>query len=149
MPELDLEEIEKACAEATAGPWMHGAATAHGTVNNIFPVGANENDSSDGPDHIVVTDSGEYPPRIEDARFICGARTWVPDLVARVRELEAKVKEDCATAFRLGQRTMEEIESEREACAKVAESFEDLPPDANPGATAERIAREIRARGGK
>jgi hypothetical protein len=73
---------------------------------------------------IVTTDSGVYAPELHDAKFICGAREWVPALVARARELEQRevmrmLKSDLMAS------TLEKARAEeREACARLCETHD-------------------------
>lgn len=74
---MKLEEMRKLCDEATRGPW---------TWRND-EIGCYEpyTDGSSGPGSwkaIIVTDSGVYPPRENDAAFIIAARHALPKLLA-------------------------------------------------------------------
>lgn len=85
-----LDDIEHDAANATAGPWIHEPPRSQdGTIHHI---------SSPGevwPRHLMrMEDTGWTQPssfqqRAADATFIANARTDVPALVARIRELEA------------------------------------------------------------
>lgn len=121
MTEQELAAIEKACAEATEGPWT--ALWVEWRGGEVL---------CDGIHHgkwkhqaIVETDGGYYPPSPPDARFIAGSRQWVPALVAEVRRLALHEKRVRAAAL--------------EEAAKVAELWE------SDSATWLAIAKGIRA----
>lgn len=63
---MTLEEIEKLCSEATAGPW-----------------------EADG-DHVLSSQYCIADTNEADAKFIAASREIVPQLCKRVRELEAE-----------------------------------------------------------
>jgi len=77
---MNLDEIERRANAATPGPW-HGA----------MPACVHEHDdevcSIEAPDSTVLASCVK---REEDLQFILSARTDVPALIARVRELEAE-----------------------------------------------------------
>jgi hypothetical protein len=77
---MNLDEIERRANAATPGPW-HGA----------MPACAHEHDdevcSIEAPDSAVLASCVK---REEDLQFILAARTDVPALIARVREMEAE-----------------------------------------------------------
>jgi hypothetical protein len=80
--ELDLDELERLAAAATPGEWSYdwGAVWA----------------AAQGGGRMVLLDMRSYnDDRFEEAphdgAFIAAARTAVPALIARVRELEAAV----------------------------------------------------------
>jgi hypothetical protein len=66
-PALDLDELQRLCDAATPGPW-------------------------DVEDGVVLRKVGDVI-FVEDAAFIAAARDALPKLIARVRELEARVNE--------------------------------------------------------
>jgi len=78
---MNIDEIEARANAATPGPW-HGA----------MPACAHEHDdevcSIEAPDSAVLASCVK---REEDLQFILAARTDVPALIARVRELEAEL----------------------------------------------------------
>lgn len=79
MDDERLKEIEARAAAATPGPWE--VNNAHG----MCVIG-------DGGEEFVADMEGAmWQGKHEDASFIAAARTDIPDLVARVRELEAEV----------------------------------------------------------
>lgn len=104
-----LQEIEERANRATPGPWMtkpsganHGgfsldaliAATAAGKFNRIY----------------ATPPGGTYPAADQD--FIAAARQDVPDLLAEIRQLRAKVAEqesELAAARRNGDRTHRQL----------------------------------------
>jgi hypothetical protein len=65
-----LAEIEARVNAATPGPWVHDEFW--GVVDPVF-----------------VDEDGHLAP--QDMKFIAAAREDVPDLIARVRELEAEI----------------------------------------------------------
>lgn len=90
---IDLEEIEKACREATPGPWRVKWAKHHETSHSEhWIVGA------DGAGLSIAYKRGQADGEIgqdrldKDVMFAANARSWVPALVERVGELEAEVK---------------------------------------------------------
>jgi len=100
---IDLTALRKACDLATPGPWFVQADGQR--VYDIF--GPKMAAYDDEPEQewrevqIVETDGGHYPPRWNDAAFIALARTAVPDLLDRVEELEAGLREAIAIARNL------------------------------------------------
>ncbi|WKW86374.1 hypothetical protein SEA_BUDSKI_99 [Gordonia phage Budski] len=86
MSELDLDAIEARAQAAPYGPWTVGDEWAKGLGYPMF--------AGDG-DLLVYTDPpGGHYLGVEVAEFIAHARTDVPALVSRVRELEAERDED-------------------------------------------------------
>lgn len=77
----DLAAVERRAAAATEGPWLTYAGT-DGNGNSTRGVTYERNQ-----DEAVFEDRWCGPA---DAEFIAHARTDVPALVARVRELEAQ-----------------------------------------------------------
>lgn len=125
MSDQELEEIEKACAEATPGPWLveHEGYGGPEAVSCI----------ASGCRAVFGGDGGEIC-NAADARFTTGARSWVPALVAEVRRLRAP------RALQIGA----EREVEREACAQLAEAMGD---PVGQGLSGYDVATAIRARG--
>lgn len=80
----DLDEIEKACAEATPGPWT---LIDNGFGENaLIPAGGTiEADA--------ITAFRHTTDQARDAHFIANARQLVPELVAEARRLLAAVAE--------------------------------------------------------
>jgi len=80
---IDLDEIEARANAATHGPWgaliMHGVASVHAPSCYVY---TNDPLEDTHPDTIARWG--------RDAIFIASARTDVPALIARVRELEAE-----------------------------------------------------------
>lgn len=76
---FDIDELMRLHAAATPGPWK--VATWYGGYHTIRP--KKEPEKSLG-----------QIERKDDAAYICAACNAVPELVARIRELEAQV---CAT----------------------------------------------------
>jgi len=89
---MNLDEIEARANAATPGPWYVHESDRPG---DYWTVSADE----DSPFECEVFDDGsaggEYGPScsIEDRDFLVAARTDVPALIARVRELEAQLDE--------------------------------------------------------
>lgn len=80
-PTYSLDDIERACAAATEGPWEareeHGGReTGHGWLLVGSPG--------------FVGKTWGWGPSQENAAFISLARTALPELAAKVRELEAE-----------------------------------------------------------
>ena len=75
---VDLEALEKLCAEATPGPWIP-VFDRDGDIALWSGLGA-----------------GRKEPTVADAQFITAARTTLPQLIAEVLQLRAMVKE-CET----------------------------------------------------
>ena len=80
---INLDEIERRANAATHGPWgaliMHGVASVHAPSCYVY---TNDPLEDTHPDTIARWG--------RDAIFIASARTDVPALIARVRELEAE-----------------------------------------------------------
>lgn len=74
--EIDLDALEQLAAQATPGPWEVD------DCNNIriAPKGR--------PIVATIHDDEDYLPRMADAQYIAAACNAVPELIARVRELE-------------------------------------------------------------
>jgi hypothetical protein len=87
MTKLNLDEIMARCEAATPGPWVRVDPTDKGQE---YIIGTVDEDEEYGgwSSPIITCDSGVYGPRPPDAEFICHARTDIPALVERVRELE-------------------------------------------------------------
>lgn len=81
MPELDLDELERLAAQATPGPWE---------MDNNYNIRIAEGGH---PLVITINDDEDWIPRPSDARYITAACNALPELIARVRELEAKNKD--------------------------------------------------------
>ncbi|MCP3684718.1 MAG: hypothetical protein GY861_18780 [bacterium] len=77
---LDLDKLQKLCDEATPGPWWHPSGDKDICRNN--PI------ESVGWDH----NKGNWHPNSDNNyKFIAEARTALPELISRVRELEKKI----------------------------------------------------------
>lgn len=116
MTDEELEAIEKACAEATPGPW------------SVLPYPPGY--LLVGPTRTPYSYEGEVIKA--DAEFSAGARQWLPEILAEVkrlrhlcgqreREAEKAINERNAALSRmdLAERLMMD---EREACAKLVET---------------------------
>lgn len=77
---IDLDAIEARANAATPGPWTVSRSSDHPGERHI--------DAGLGAGVYVAMDVGA-----DDAAFIANARTDIPALVARVRELEAAERE--------------------------------------------------------
>lgn len=87
---MKLDEIEARTNAATPGPWIwepayEGAPMIHIEGNAHFGVGVAQGDRNEN--------SAAEAQEAADATFIAAARTDVPALVARVRELETVIRE--------------------------------------------------------
>lgn len=90
-PALDLDAVEALCAAATPGPWslrpvrFDDWGVIRSPWGTIVAVGrAGETEYDEREHRRLGTDPYEH-----NAAFIAAARTLVPQLVARVRALEA------------------------------------------------------------
>lgn len=106
-PEVDLAEIEKRAAAATAGPWVEGYVTgrcslAHqhgfGDCQFVYRIetdrqyGVRGKIASVALTRDVLSTTEEYGlPAAADIAFMAAARTDVPVLVAEVHRLRAQV----------------------------------------------------------
>jgi hypothetical protein len=99
MKDDDLDRIEAAARAATPGPW-HVEHDELGWVNRIYHCEPDDWDPSGQlSTTLVETDSGVYPPRVNDATHIATADPpTVLALVAEVRELRAQ-RQALATAL--------------------------------------------------
>lgn len=115
MSEIDLAAIEARCNAATPGPWRVGYATGRCTLPHVHGVGDCDYRVSWWDDeelHNITRDAPVGAPHGDavkvcgnysvesggvvyecDAAFIAHARTDIPALLARVRELEAALDE--------------------------------------------------------
>ena len=75
---IDLDAIEARANEATPGPWVVDRYDTHRVFRR----------TECGP--VAVADAGLHEDSTGNAAFIASARTDVPALIARVRELEAE-----------------------------------------------------------
>jgi len=87
---VDLDAVEALCEAATPGPWVLPVA-------NVFRVIAPDEPHTNKKEGIcpaypwrIVCDMGVPDGQGADARFIAEARTAVPALIARCRELTAE-----------------------------------------------------------
>ena len=76
MTKPDLDHLERLCERATPGPWGYDGVEDDHEVTYI---------DSDGDECNAAESVAET-----DAQFIAAARTALPALVARVRELEGR-----------------------------------------------------------
>lgn len=100
---IDLDEIQRLADEATPGPWHW---TDH-RVSDLVGIGGDEHYSYE-TEVLEATHGGECGCRSacildltindHDRAFIAAARTAIPALVARVRELEAENRRLCERA---------------------------------------------------
>lgn len=148
IPESELEAIEKACREATPGPWSFEEDDYTKEIGTTLGIG-----SPGWPDDIVRTDSGVYPPIRPDAVFITKSREWLPALVAEVRALaQYKTWADnrmmwLATAPEARAWTQDAVRTERELCAMVAGKMAHEAETDAGRQMADAIAEAIRKRG--
>lgn len=86
---LDIDAIEARANAATPGPWVETPYSRSGA-------GTDERYTAiTGGREVVTTDQFPCSRKPADATFIAHARTDIPALVARVRELEARPCLDC------------------------------------------------------
>lgn len=74
-----LQELEALCAAATQGPWAYEQDNGDSYVKSA------------GDGHVVaeIEESKLRTERsLDDATFICAARTAIPELIARIKELD-------------------------------------------------------------
>jgi hypothetical protein len=113
MTDAELEAIEKACAEATPGPW-------HSTPLGTF----------EGP-MWKMTDSRWHLTSNADAEFIASARSWVPALVEEVKRLRRKLGQPFVMKDGIPEPLVFPQDEARaaalEEAARVAEEY--FPPD--------------------
>lgn len=88
---LDLDELMRKHAAATPGPWSvkigdFESEDGYGTVTAPYV-------DADGKTICVPFDRDEYENDENDAAYICSACNAVPELVARIRALEAQLYE--------------------------------------------------------
>jgi hypothetical protein len=81
---LDLDAIGKACDEASPGPWEVERAGYEGDAISSITQSPNARRGIVGGDGGCICSDA-------DGHFIANARSWVPALVARVRELEEQL----------------------------------------------------------
>jgi len=85
-----IEAAERLDAAATPGPWI-ASWDEHRCIgvssSNAAIVGCRRYEDEE----IITTDYGCYGPRGGDANFIASARTLLPQLAARLRELHEYV----------------------------------------------------------
>ena len=97
MTEVELAVIEKRAEGATAGPWSilnphRGSCDGIAGPHLCAPEECDEDCPLWWrPRNIVETDSGFYPPRLNDAMFIAHARSDIPALIGEVRRLQAVI----------------------------------------------------------
>ena len=86
---MDLEKLKALCASATPGPWVHEDNDG-GVWWGIDPEGCEIRVCGCG---CLSRDKRER--NTANADFIAAARTAVPELIARVEELETALDEAC------------------------------------------------------
>lgn len=149
MTEAELEAMEKACAEATPGPWewdpgerpdeLRAPAADAERLSILNTEGWHKRPELmkrlEEVDvcAIITTDSGNYGPCEADRRFIANARQWVPALVEEVRRLRASLK----LAGRL-----QDYDAMQAAWAREGSFFR--PPDPEAGSL-DTLAQKFRA----
>lgn len=86
----EIEAIERACAKATPGPWRIDDYDMYVFAPDDSPVASTFGECWQIRGHGAEV-SGRRPVGSQDANgaFIAGARAWVPQLLARIAELEA------------------------------------------------------------
>jgi hypothetical protein len=87
---IDLEEIERRANAATPGPWGFSRDEKRYLLDETTDVVGEVAPGSTGA---AITVFAVATGALEDADFIASARTDVPALIARVRELEAELDE--------------------------------------------------------
>lgn len=78
MNNIDIQAIEARAHRATRGPWSQADIIGSNLLANVTA------DFSD-PDFVIGIAHNLHP---RDAEFIAHARTDIPKLIARIRELE-------------------------------------------------------------
>jgi hypothetical protein len=96
---LDLDAIEARANAASTGPWRINTSDKMGEDWLIGGFGLGRDD--DGTHYYIVTTDGVRASRFDnsegaksDAEFIAAARTDVPALIERIRELEGVRNEE-------------------------------------------------------
>ncbi len=102
--DLDLERLERLCAEATPGPWFIQGG------HNDYDICGNQTGTKDGwaiADRVFHLDVYTDAKRQErDAEFVIAARTALPLAIARIRELEAESERHRKAAVRFAKNYM-------------------------------------------
>jgi hypothetical protein len=130
----EIEAIERACAKATPGPWRIDDYDMYVFAPDDSPVASTFGECWQIRGHGAEV-SGRRPVGSQDANgaFIAGARAWVPQLLARIAELEADnvglarvaaVQRERAAAVRL------ECDEARACAYRMASVLEVAYPDA-------------------
>lgn len=86
MTDAELAEIEKACAEASPGPWK--VASDEDALSVVCATGT---------DYEIATVIQRRAGAEANANLLAGARAWVPALIDEVRRLREALDapEDC------------------------------------------------------
>ena len=78
LTDAQLREIEATVKLSAAGPWIVDGRRIESAMENEF-----------GESMMTIYDEGGHGE--SDARFIANSRTWVPQLLAMVRELQETI----------------------------------------------------------
>lgn len=97
MTDAELKAVAEACKRATPGPWKRCPKGVYILAADGSPVTDIDDFENLGPIRMRghgAEVSGNRPAGSQDANaeFICNARTWIPQLVDRVRDLEERLR---------------------------------------------------------
>lgn len=129
MTDAELAEIEKACAEADAGPWK--VASDEDALSVVCATGI---------DYEIATVIQRRAGAEANAKLLAKSRTWVPALIAEVRELQQRLAERVLGIQKARAAALEEA-------AKVAEGgafLHDDAPDARFGRACAKAIRRLK-----
>lgn len=88
---MKLEEIEKLCDEATAGPWEFRSKDGDESSSEYCGTYSVGPDDVEDYNNWIIDDTKYYntaPSRIEDAKFIAASRELMPKLLAVAKAAE-------------------------------------------------------------
>lgn len=117
----ELDSLERLAAAATPGPWTPDVEHLGDGDTRVMAIRA----PSGGA--IVLTDCGNYPPKLADAFFIAAAREAVPVLVRDVRDArDAAEQAIAARAVKLDATNVLIVYAGEEGPIKVADKLQEL-----------------------
>lgn len=88
--DINLDELERMAAQATPGPWKEGR---HDMFSIVEGAHAKYIYANSIPVAISTGEEKDCERVLADARYIAAACSAVPELIARVRELEERIAE--------------------------------------------------------